>query len=319
MSISPLDPPPAPAGYEPRRADRDDADRIETLINAATIADVGMPTFSEGEIARTWSENPDAPSQHHVVTDAGGEIRAVLWVEPEDDGLYCEMYVAGGDEEPLCRFMIETAEWRAAAESRPMTLTFNANGEPSRRLLEERGYERGVADHAMFMDLAGRRLEVFWPDGVELRPYREDSDDALMYRVMKSGFGDDWDDDDEPDAWIAKHRGAPGYSEDLWFFAASGDEIVGAIQCREQWHGAADTGWVKNLAVVPGARGHGVGKALLVEAFVRFQKRGKARAVLGVLDGNPARAFYERIGMHEGGSSSDHSKVFGPTNPGRPG
>jgi hypothetical protein len=71
----------------------------------------------------------------------------------------------------------------------------------------------------MFMDLS-EPLEVIWPEGVALRPYREDEDDVLMWDTMRAGFGDDWGGPTERDEWLRTHRGAPGYASDLWFFAA---------------------------------------------------------------------------------------------------
>ncbi len=54
--------------------------------------------------------------------------------------------------------------------------------------------------------------------------------------------------------------------------------------------------WLEDLYVEPGARGSGAGAALL-RAFVREAlARGCHRVDWDVLDWNPARAFYERMG-----------------------
>ena len=56
-------------------------------------------------------------------------------------------------------------------------------------------------------------------------------------------------------------------------------------------------GWVNYLAVDPGRRGNGHGRALMAEAEVRLAARGCPKLNLQVRDTNTAAlAFYERLG-----------------------
>ena len=55
--------------------------------------------------------------------------------------------------------------------------------------------------------------------------------------------------------------------------------------------------YVEDLFVEAHARGHGLGRALLVELARLALARGCARLDLSVLDWNPTRDFYHRIGM----------------------
>ena len=57
---------------------------------------------------------------------------------------------------------------------------------------------------------------------------------------------------------------------------------------------------LEDLFVVPDARGHGIGKALLVHVAQIARERGCARLEWQVLDWNePARAFYRSLGARE--------------------
>ena len=57
---------------------------------------------------------------------------------------------------------------------------------------------------------------------------------------------------------------------------------------------------VHDLAVVPGERGRGVGRALLAEAEARALSRGCCKLTLEVQDDNtPARTLYERFGFRD--------------------
>lgn len=55
--------------------------------------------------------------------------------------------------------------------------------------------------------------------------------------------------------------------------------------------------YVEDLFVTEAARGRGVGRRLLAACAAIARKRGCARLDLAVLDWNPARAFYERLGF----------------------
>jgi len=62
------------------------------------------------------------------------------------------------------------------------------------------------------------------------------------------------------------------------------------------WEGVAGI-YIEDLFVLDVARGHGVGRALMAHIAALAKQRGAARVELSVLDWNPARAFYERLGM----------------------
>lgn len=64
------------------------------------------------------------------------------------------------------------------------------------------------------------------------------------------------------------------------------------------WEGRAGL-YIEDLFVSERARGRGLGRRLLAAVAARAVARGHARVDLSVLDWNPARAFYERVGMAE--------------------
>lgn len=55
--------------------------------------------------------------------------------------------------------------------------------------------------------------------------------------------------------------------------------------------------YVEDLYVRPAARRHGVGRRLLAACAAIARQRGCARLDLAVLDWNPARGFYQRLGF----------------------
>jgi GNAT superfamily N-acetyltransferase len=55
--------------------------------------------------------------------------------------------------------------------------------------------------------------------------------------------------------------------------------------------------FLEDIYVVEGARGRGVGRKLMAHLAATAAARGCARLDLSVLDWNPARRFYDRLGM----------------------
>ena len=69
----------------------------------------------------------------------------------------------------------------------------------------------------------------------------------------------------------------------------------------------ADEAEVLTIAVLPAARGRGVGAALLEEAVAESARRGAARMFLEVAEGNAAaRALYDRQGFAPVGRRRDY-------------
>lgn len=79
---------------------------------------------------------------------------------------------------------------------------------------------------------------------------------------------------------------------------ADGEPVGFAITFRSfsTWEGRAGI-FVEDLYITPAARQLGAGRALLAEIARRAIDRGYPRVDLSVLDWNPAREFYNRIGF----------------------
>jgi GNAT superfamily N-acetyltransferase len=63
------------------------------------------------------------------------------------------------------------------------------------------------------------------------------------------------------------------------------------------WEGRAGI-WLEDLYVTPAARRTGLGRALVADLAALTLERGFRRLDLSVLDWNPARGFYEKLGVN---------------------
>lgn len=82
----------------------------------------------------------------------------------------------------------------------------------------------------------------------------------------------------------------------LWFLVERDGALVA---CALHWKESEGRGWVKDIVVRESERGHGLGKALLRQAFGAYKTRGVDRVGLKVDSTNPTGApqLYEREGF----------------------
>jgi len=88
-----------------------------------------------------------------------------------------------------------------------------------------------------------------------------------------------------------------------------GDAPCGVCQLRYRhsfWTSTPDC-WLEDLYVEDAARGHGVGRALVVAAVERARARGARRIELDTNEDNaPAIALYESLGFSARSKSHEH-------------
>lgn len=99
-------------------------------------------------------------------------------------------------------------------------------------------------------------------------------------------------------AFTADSRGADSFDPEAWWFARQGDEPVGLL-IGDNRRAEQGVGYVKAIGVQKPLRGHGIARALLLSAFVDYQRRGRSGVQLGVDTGNTTGAtrLYESVGM----------------------
>jgi mycothiol synthase len=221
------------------------------------------------------------------VADRSGEIVGAgvitrdlgrLWVRRSDRrwGIGTELLRAleGGAPLDVLRFAAPTLEPAAAP------------------FLARNGYRRAGEIWLMGIDLPPRLPEPEWPEGVSVRTF-EEHDAPAVKRLLDEAYAG------EPGyvpptfaSWRRFMLGDPSYDPSVWFLVVAGDEIVAtALSWKE--------GFVKDLAVSPSWRRRGLGRALMLQTFAEFRRRGIPRVTLKTDSTNPTNAarLYERLGM----------------------
>lgn len=138
--------------------------------------------------------------------------------------------------------------------------------------------------------LADALPEPVWPPGLVVRPF-EYSDARALHALFDMAFEDQAPFED----WWPKLSGDAEFDPTLCFLAFGPDgRLLGGAQC---W----TSGYVKDLAVHPDARGKGLGEALMLAVFRAFRDRGAAHVDLKTNRIGNAAAYrlYRRLGMTE--------------------
>jgi len=110
-----------------------------------------------------------------------------------------------------------------------------------------------------------------------------------VHAIEQSVFADPWSTQDFRDCVS---------SDALFLIAETGEGVAGYVVALD----AADEGEILNLAVAPGGRRAGLGRALVKEVLAALAERGVEHVYLEVRESNaPARALYAAHGFVEAG------------------
>jgi len=154
------------------------------------------------------------------------------------------------------------------------------------------GYEKVSEVWLMGVDLPTELPPPAWPDDVLVRTFREEDAHGLK-ELLDRAYSE------EPDHvplsfedWRTFMLTDPSFDPEAWFLAFEGGGMVGAVLNWKE-------GYVKDLVVHPDRRRCGLGKALMLQTFAEFARRGIPRVTLKTDSINPTQAWklYECLGM----------------------
>jgi ribosomal protein S18 acetylase RimI-like enzyme len=147
----------------------------------------------------------------------------------------------------------------------------------------------------MRRSLADPVPDAVWPVGIRPIPFDPDRHAEAVHALLVEAYARGGGTVEPFAIWWPSLRDDSDYDPALVFVAADErDVIVGVAQC---WTSA----FVKDLAVAPSMRRHGLGSALLHQVFHAFRERGAAFVDLKVHSDNPSGALrlYRSLGFEE--------------------
>jgi mycothiol synthase len=179
-----------------------------------------------------------------------------------------------------------------AAKEDPLLLTAVSLEPAAAPFALANGYAKSWEVWLMGTDLPAEVESPHWPEGIGVRTFAEE-DAHEVKKLLDLAYKEEFHHHPAPfEHWRRFMLDDPSFDADAWFLAVAGDEIVGAALNWKE-------GYVKDLVVHPDWRGRGLGKALMLQTFGEFSRRGIPRVTLKTDSNNPTGAWrlYERLGM----------------------
>jgi mycothiol synthase len=165
------------------------------------------------------------------------------------------------------------------------------------RLLESIGYRPVRIFREMRIELAAPPPMPTWPEGLRITAFDPERDAVAFHAAEQEAFAEHWEYTPRDfDFWSREHLTSERFDPALWCVVRAGDEIAAGTICTAATYGG---GFVHILFTRHPWRRHGIGAALLADAFRRLWERGERSVGLGVDTESRAGAFrlYERAGM----------------------
>jgi mycothiol synthase len=253
---------------------------------------VGVPDVT------AWLSGNDLPNDSWLYEEDGA-VAAAGWVEKHHDtGIAIGIVHRARRGQGLGSRLVERSENRlqelGVGRVHCMTLAPDSAAES---LLAGRGYREVRRFWEMTIELGDDPPPApVLPDGFRVEAFSAEHAQAF-HAALEEAFAEHWEHQPEPfDTWWERQLVKPDHDPSLWFQVREGDEIVGATRNDPERSGG---GWIGAIGVRRQWRGRGLAKALLLQSFREFHRRGRRRVGLGVDSENQTGAtkLYESVGM----------------------
>jgi mycothiol synthase len=285
------------SSFRLRHVERSDAETVVRIVRAMDEAVLGVSDFTLRDLEDEWrtfspEENGlfvldgDEPVAYGTADMRGEEGRADGYVHPEHFGRGAGGFLVDAMEEELRR--------RGATAVRNGVLLAD---ERAQELLRDRGYVPAREFSQMRITLEEEPPGPRWPEGVTVAALVP-AEGRAFYDAYEDAFADHWGHRRRTfEEWEPDHMAGADFAPELWTVVKDGDRIVAGAELIRERHGAA---WVSRLFTIREWRRHGIGEALLYDAFGKFWREGLREVGLGVdaQSDTGANRLYERVGMH---------------------
>lgn len=294
-----------PAGYQSRAPRGDDAQAIYDLVAAYNLETVGRADITASEITELLTSSYFRPEEDGwLVIDGSGRPVNYGFVQVGGTSRIVRLSVACADS-PTTDCLVEAGIRRARELAGPDGGVLEAGMHRENVLLKEvvsaHGFEHATTFFRMRIDHDGPVGVPEPPAGTTVRLGALDEDTRrAVHAVMAAAFEGQESSAIRPyDDWVERHenRSTSDWSQ-LVLVEADGQPVA-ASDCNNVFVETDNCGYVGRLGVVPEARGRGLAKYLLRQAFATDAAAGLDGTLLHVDTNNPTPALglYEAVGM----------------------
>lgn len=281
----------------------DDAPAVHAMLARANQLEIGRDDGTEAELRAAWGEpefdlssdgwllrsGPDCIGYAELTARTPGlDFDADHRVDPHHD--------SPESHQLLIRAMLERASVLSTSPEAMISEYAPRQATLRQTALIRAGFHVERVIHRLVIELHSRPEAVQWPPSIRIQSMQDEQDARDLHAVLQSAFADHYRFAAEDfENWLARTRAHPNHDPELFRVVRRAGEPIAAIETLD--HGEA--GWIPHLGVLPAARGQGLGRALLRDAFAALWDRGQRRIELAVDSDNATGAtqLYESVGM----------------------
>lgn len=297
----------APIGYSVRPPTKADAEAILALIAARNIEAVGFADFTLDDMVDELTEPGFDPETDGWLVHSGDTVVGYGTVFGRGDRKLLDIEVVS-PERVVGEWLLAQVERRAAEIGREygqsevlLDSGVYRSDAAKRLLLGDHGFAAGTSYHRMRIDHDGPVEPPEIPADVVLR--RGAPDDAtrraaheLHMATFDGQFGFVWRPYDE---WHAAREAWSAFDWSQLTVAEVDGRPVAFVENTSEFVEDTDCNYIGRLGVLEEARGRGLAKFLLRDAFANDAMAGRAGTILHVDTNNPTPALdlYLSVGM----------------------
>jgi mycothiol synthase len=288
----------APAGFTSRPATPDDAAAAAELMNTFDRAYLEEPDTMTAEEVADWWDRLDIERDTRLYTDEGGRLAGCSMLHRREEGLLdLDAYVhpertGRGLGSAMLDWLEDESRGRGFSVARTAAVAADsAAGE----LITARSFAPIRHFYRMSIRLDAPPPEPEWPDGFTISTLQP-GEEEILHAVTEEAFAEHWGHEDRPfDEWRKHSIEREWWDPSLVYLVREGGEVVAAEMSAIRF----GSGWVNTVGTRKPWRGKGIGRALLLQVFGEFHRRGETRVALAVDAGNETGAthLYESVGM----------------------
>jgi GNAT superfamily N-acetyltransferase len=292
-----------PAGHTFRPMVLEDALVIAERSAEYTSALLGFAKHSPEDVAN-YLRDPgiNLATDGWVVLDADGAFAGSATAVSMSGGAEVNVDILS-DDPAILDWLLDQAERRAREIGRETLLRVGVIRQDRLlpKTLTTRGFAVGTSVQRMRINFDGPVPSPTVPDGVVVR--RGAPDEAsrrAAHDVLMEAFAEQPGTQPRPfDEWVASRESRSTFDWSQVTIVELDGEAAGMTECNDNFVSTDNCGYVGRLAVVPSARGRGLAKFLLYNAFGVDAAAGRSGTILHVDTGNPtpAVALYTGVGM----------------------
>jgi len=297
----------------------DDAALVAEHSGAYTTALLGFAKHSLEDVAN-YLRDPgfDPATDGWVVNDAAGAFAGSATAAANNDGSRANLEVLS-ESPAVAEWLLERAVQRAAETGQPEVVVSVAvlrQDQLLPKIVAADGFTIGTSVHRMRIAFDGELQPPAVPEGVLLRRGAfDDTSRRAAHAVLAEAFRGQPGSDPRPyDEWVASRESRSTFDWSQLTTVELDGQAVGVTECNDNYVSTDNCGYVGRLAVVPSARGRGLAKFLMLDAFAVHAAAGRTGTILHVDSTNPtpAVAVYTSVGMRPDMITDIYRKTLNP-------